>query len=108
MTKIRSAALRVCALALTALICTTTIARLLAADVVITNDGTLDSTTAGGFDVGQTFTATKTGRLTKIEVAVEGNAVVGTATLRVYEGAGTGGTELYSKTGISLRNRHDR
>jgi hypothetical protein len=65
MSNIRSAAMRVCALAFIAFIFTVTAVRLLAADVVISNTGMLVGTTVG-LEVGQSFTATKAGRLTKI------------------------------------------
>jgi len=72
-----------------------------AADVVITNGGTLGGTSVMGFDMGQSFTATKTGRITEIVVAASNN-VTGTATLSIYAGAGNGGTLLYSKSGIDF------
>lgn len=72
-----------------------------AADVVISNGGTLGGTSVMGFDMGQSFTATKTGRITSIEVAASNN-VSGTATLTIYAGAGSGGTVLYTKSGIDF------
>lgn len=74
-----------------------------AADHVIRNDGLIEGITDQSFDVGQTFTATKTGRLTKIGVVSYRAIGTGTATLRVYAGGGIGGTLLYTKAGIDLR-----
>jgi len=74
-----------------------------AADVVISNaTGTLGALTIGGHDIGQSFTATKTGVLKSIGVVEDSAAVSGTATLNVYNGSGTGGTVLYTKTGIDF------
>ncbi|QSX41005.1 Ig-like domain-containing protein [Shewanella cyperi] len=72
-----------------------------AADVVLSNGGTLGGTSVMGFNMGQSFTATKTGRITQVEIAASNN-VFGTATLNIYSGAGNGGTLLYSKSGIDF------
>jgi hypothetical protein len=74
-----------------------------AADVLITNSGgTLDATSLGGHDIGQSFTATKTGVLSSIEITDDGAANFGTATLSIYSGSGNGGSLLYSKSGIDF------
>ncbi|WDE11295.1 Ig-like domain-containing protein [Thalassomonas haliotis] len=74
-----------------------------AADVVISNaTGTLGALSLTGHDIGQSFTATKTGVLSSIGVVDDGSAVSGTATLTVYDGSGTGGSVLYSKSNIDF------
>ncbi|NQZ11752.1 MAG: hypothetical protein HRT35_31765, partial [Algicola sp.] len=71
------------------------------ADVVVTNSPTITGNSGLGHTTGQSFTATKTGVLTKIEVVL-GGAGSGTSTLKIYDGAGVAGTLLYTKTGIDL------
>ena len=72
-----------------------------AADVVITNSPTGNGSSSGGHTLGQSFKATKTGVLSQVEIVLNGGGS-GTTTLTVYEGEGTGGTILYTKTGIDL------
>lgn len=58
-----------------------------------------------GQKYGQSFTATKTGVLSQVGVAIfsaSGGQPIGTTTLRIYAGEGTGGTLLYTKTGINV------
>ncbi|WP_344956503.1 DUF4347 domain-containing protein, partial [Zobellella aerophila] len=76
------------------------------AETVIENSATGITTSLGGDVFGQSFTAIQDGQLTKIGVAndLTGVSLSGTATLKVYAGAGTGGTLLYEKTGIDLRS----
>lgn len=66
---------------------------------MISYDGTIDGFTvdAGISDIGQTFTATASGWLTKIEVAANAGGAAGVS-VTVYAGSGIGGTLLYSKT----------
>ena len=68
-----------------------------AADVVIENSGTISNTSGSATDLGQTFTATKTGVLKDIQVAAEGGAISGIATLNIYAGSGSGGSLLHSQ-----------
>jgi hypothetical protein len=74
--------------------------RATAGDTVITNGGQIDLYTFPYTlaDVGQTFTATASGLLTKIEIAAESGAAAGVSLMKVYAGSGTGGDLLYSKT----------
>lgn len=75
-----------------------------AADVVLENSGMLGYTSLGGHDLGQSFTATKTGVISSIGVVDDGGAVSGTATLNIYSGAGNGGALLYTKSGIDFNS----
>jgi hypothetical protein len=70
-----------------------------AGETVIGNGGEISAFTLGPYsepEVGQTFTATVSGSLKKIEVAVEAGGSDG-ATLVVYAGANTSGSVLYSR-----------
>jgi hypothetical protein len=69
-----------------------------AADVVIENSGTFTETSLGATDLGQTFTATKTGVLKDIQVAADGVGVVGIATLYIYNGNSSSASLLHSQT----------
>ena len=84
----------------------TSIYPVFAADEEITNSGSqVERTSFTAYVMGQSFTATKTGLLTSIGVVSEVGGLVGvsgTATLNVYEGAGDGGSILYTKTGINF------
>ncbi|GAB5537377.1 MAG: hypothetical protein Rubg2KO_36260 [Rubricoccaceae bacterium] len=54
-----------------------------------------DSHSSGGSEIGQSFTAPCSGTLTRVSPAFYGGAGGSwTGTLRIYDGAGTGGTEL--------------
>lgn len=58
-----------------------------------------------GQQYGQSFTATKTGVLSQVGVAIfsaSGGQPIGTTTLRIYAGEGIAGTLLYEKTGINV------
>jgi hypothetical protein len=76
----------------------------IAADVVISHAPPANWGTDGVCYVAQSFKATKTGLLKSIGIASELDywTPVGTATLVVYSGEGIGGSQLYSKTGISF------
>ncbi|MDD3484864.1 DUF4347 domain-containing protein, partial [Azovibrio restrictus] len=76
------------------------------ADVTIgtPSNHTATSNTNGHDDVGQTFTATKTGVLSSIRVASNNNDDGSDWTLKIYEGAGIGGTLLHTQTGASIGN----
>ena len=72
------------------------------ADVVISNTpATASYSSLGGFDIGQSFTATKTGVLSSIAVASDGG-YLGNWTLTIYSGSDTSGTELHSQTGTAF------
>jgi fibronectin-binding autotransporter adhesin len=76
------------------------------ADVTIgTPSGHTAATNSNGaHDIGQTFTATKTGLLNSIRVASNNNDDNNNWTLKIYEGAGVGGTLLRTQTGASIGN----
>ncbi|WP_445400290.1 DUF4347 domain-containing protein [Zobellella sp. An-6] len=75
------------------------------AETVIENTEDIWNFTNVGIEIGQSFTATQDGRLTKIGVAndLDNYTPSGTATLKVYSGEGVNEANLlYTKTGIDF------
>lgn len=67
---------------------------------------TVLSLASGATEYGQSFTAACTGRLQKINFVVDSNTAPSeswTASIRIYEGAGTSGTQLHA-SGVSWTN----
>ncbi len=73
------------------------------ADVVVGNNGTaLDSSSSGGVTIGQSFTATKTGVLTDVQVVAFGSDSGDGIILDIYSGEGLGGTKIHTQTFSTL------
>lgn len=66
----------------------------LAEDTISNNDSVATGESLN-FSPGQSFTATQSGTITTIRIAANSTA---TDTLKIYSGAGTGGTELHSQS----------
>jgi len=76
----------------------------LADETIGTNGAAATSQSLGAGEIGQTFTATKTGLLKEIHVASNNNDNGSDWTLTVYSGEGTDGTVLATQTGTSFGN----
>ncbi|AEY00993.1 hypothetical protein GU3_06185 [Oceanimonas sp. GK1] len=77
------------------------------AEPTIKNDSTWVMETNGNDAVGQSFTVTESGRLTKIGIAHSLNGVTqlqNTSTLTIYKEEGLGGEIVHEQTGIDLKS----